>query len=132
MQKIKNLFKNANKTPDVLLAVFVVFLASFGVLMIYCASSYSAKILYGDSFFFVKKQAVGLVLGVAGLIFFSFVDYHIFNKFKIVFLIVGFALLGAVLIPGIGRATLGARRWINLGPISFQASEVAKFCFVFL
>ena len=128
--KIKNLFKN-KKTPDILLAVCTVFLAGFGVLMIYCASSYSAKILYGDSFFFVKKQVIGLVLGVLGLVFFSFVDYHIFNRFSILFMILGLVLLGVVLIPGIGRASYGARRWISIGPLSFQASEVAKFCFVF-
>lgn len=128
--KIKNFFKNKS-LAGFSLAVVVCALAGFGIVMIYSASSYSAAIQHGDAFFFVKKQAVGFVLGVICLVLFSFVDYHIFGKFSLIFMIIGLVLLGVVLIPGIGRASFGARRWVSLGPLSFQASEVAKFCFVF-
>ena len=98
--------------------------------MIYSASSYNAERTYSDAFFFVKKQLLGLGLGALAMLLISKLDYHKLFGFRYLALIVGFLLLGLVFIPGIGVESYGAKRWINLGFFSFQASEIAKFCFI--
>ena len=98
--------------------------------MVYSASSYSASINYNDAFYFVKKQAIGVVLGLVAMLLLSNFDYKKLSKFKIASLILGFVLLLLVFIPGIGIESYGAKRWIGFGFFSFQASEVAKFCFI--
>ena len=108
----------------------VLMLACFGVLMVYSASYYSAGIAYGNSFFFAGKQLGGLALGVCALIGCYFVNHKALCKLKIPALVVGFVFLLMVFIPGIGIESYGAKRWIGFGTFSFQASEIAKFCFV--
>lgn len=129
--KVSIFYIGKKSSGDFLLGFLVVALAVFGVFMIYSASCYSAQITYGDKFYFVKKQIIGVVLGVIGLIVFSNINFNIFNKFKFLFLIIGAGLLVAVLIPGISISTYGARRWISIAGLSFQPSEISKFCFVF-
>ena len=116
---------------DYILLACVLFLVGFGLLMIYSASSYSAKRNYGDSFFFVKKQAFGAVLGLCSMIAISFFDFRKINKWIVYsFFALGFVLLLLVFVPGIGVSSYGARRWLNLGIVSIQSSEIAKFSFI--
>ena len=115
---------------DFLLLFCVLLLVSFGILMVYSASYYSANLQYGDSHFFMKKQIVGVVLGLAGMIFMYFFDYKKLEKIKWVALIISAVLLALVFIPGLGVKVYGARRWINLGFFTLQPSEIAKFGFV--
>jgi len=105
-------------------------LAILGIVFIYSASCYNAERLYGDSMFFVKKQIIGVVIGIVVMIFCYFLDYRILKKFSIPALIVGLAVLLIVFVPGVGIESYGAKRWIGFGGFSFQASEVAKFCFI--
>ena len=102
----------------------------FGMVMIYSASCYSAEIRYGDSFYFVKKQILGFLLGVVGFGFAFMWDYHKFYKIRWWIIGVSVLLLVLVFVPGIGIAGNGARRWIGVGGFSLQSSEVAKFGFV--
>lgn len=113
-----------------MLLILVLALSLFGLLAIYSASSYMAEVNYGDAFFFVKKQAVGLVLGIIALIFFVHFDYHKLYKLRWYVLGVSILLLLLVFIPGIGKSNYGANRWIGIGGFSIQSSEVAKFGFV--
>ncbi len=108
----------------------VVFLSLFGILMVYSASNYSASQTYNDAFFFVKKQVIGVVLGIISMLILSRMDYHKLQKYRYFALIIGFVLLLLVFVPGIGIESYGAKRWIGFGFFSFQASEVAKFCFI--
>ena len=105
-------------------------LSLFGLLMIYSASSYMADINYGDKFFFVKKQLIGLIIGVVAMIFLSKFDYHKLFKLRWYVLGVSILMLLLVFIPGIGRSNYGANRWISIAGFSIQSSEVAKFGFV--
>ncbi len=105
-------------------------LVVLGVLMIYSASSYSALKTYGNSMFFAEKQIIGAVLGFLALVFCYFTDYKILKRFKYITLAVGFLFLALVFIPGVGIENYGARRWVGFGFFSFQASEIAKFCFI--
>jgi cell division protein FtsW len=116
--------------PDWTLLLLVAVLISFGVIMVASASIDYAARSYGDPWFFVKRHLVFLALAASGCLMVYSVPVVLWNRFSIVLLLVGVALLAAVLIPGIGKSVNGARRWFSLGPISVQASEVAKFCFI--
>ena len=115
---------------DIKLAITTVILVIFGVIMVYSASMYSAQYNYGNKYFFMYKQILGGVLGIAAMILLSFVDYHVLEKLKYPILGVSFALLILVFVPGIGIESYGAKRWINFPFFSMQASEVAKFGFI--
>ncbi|MBP3345086.1 MAG: FtsW/RodA/SpoVE family cell cycle protein, partial [Clostridia bacterium] len=123
--------RKLNCNVDMLIIFFlVVALASFGCLMVYSASFYSAKHHYGNGEFFLYKQILGAVMGVAGMVFFTFFDYHRLAKLK--WWIVGatFVLLALVFIPGLGMESYGAKRWVSILGFSIQPSEIAKFALV--
>ena len=108
----------------------VLLLAVFGIIMVYSASCYNAEVNFGNPFYYMTKQIVGVVLGFAGMCLCYFVDYHKFQKWKNIILIVSFVLLAVVFIPGIGTSNNGATRWIRLPGFTIQPSEIAKFGFV--
>lgn len=127
MNKILNFFGGKRSFFVFFLTVF---LCLFGVLMVYSASSYTAEQNYGSSTYFMTKQLIGFFIGLSVMLALVFVDYHLLSKFYIFALILGIGLLVVVLIPGVGVSNYGARRWIGFGSFSFQASEIAKFCFI--
>ncbi len=110
--------------------LLVIGLAGFGCLMVYSASYYSAQYHYGNQYFFLFKQIMGVVLGIFAMIFFSLVDYHILKKYKNLIIIVAIVFLVLVFVPGLGVESYGAKRWISLLGISIQPSEIAKFALV--
>lgn len=112
----------------VLLLVYA--LVIFGIIMVYSASSFSAKVYYNDSFYFLKKQILGAVFGTVAMVVTYFIDYNIYAKFKWWLVCIAYVVLIAVFIPGIGVSNYGARRWIGLPGFTIQASEIAKFCFI--
>ena len=114
----------------VALPILVVLVAAFGVLMVYSASYYAAEKQFDDAFYFMKKQLVGFILGVVAMLAAGFFPYRSLKKLKWPALIVSLALLAAVFIPGLGVENYGATRWIGLGPITIQPSEIAKFGFI--
>ena len=114
----------------VALPILVVLVAAFGVLMVYSASYYAAEKQFGDVFYFMKKQFVGFILGVVAMLAAGFFPYRSLKKLKWPALIVSLALLAAVFIPGLGVENYGATRWIGLGSITIQPSEIAKFGFI--
>ena len=123
--KIKSL-KNS-----VIIIVCTIILALFGCVMVYSASKYSATQQYGNEFFYLKKQIMGVAIGLVGLIICSFVNHKIYKKFYWIFYFIGLVFLILVFIPGLGRTSYGATRWIGFGGFTMQPSEVAKFCLVF-
>lgn len=104
-----------------------ILLTFIGLFFIFDASSVSAFRNVGDSFYFLKLQGVWMVIAISAMVFFSFFDYHKLYYLAFPALVVTIILLIAVLIPGIGASVLGARRWINLGIVTLQPSELAKF-----
>ncbi len=106
-------------------------LAVFGCVMVYSASKYSALVNYGDQFFYLKKQIIGVVIGFAGLTITSFINHRVYKKFYWVFYFVGLIMLALVFVPGLSRTSYGATRWIGVGSFTIQPSEIAKFCLVF-
>lgn len=115
---------------QIAIPVLVVALSAFGVLMVYSASFYAAETVYGDKFYFMKKQLVGFIIGIGAMAAASLFPYRKLLKLKWPALIIPLVLLAAVFIPGVGRESYGATRWIGLGPITIQPSEIAKYGFV--
>ena len=114
----------------ILIFTLVVLLASFGCVMVYSASFYSANHHYGNGQFFLYKQLLGIVMGIAGMLFFTFIDYHLLAKYK--WWIVGgsVVMLALVFVPGLGMESYGAKRWVSILGFSIQPSEIAKFALV--
>lgn len=108
----------------------VFLLIMLGMVFIYSASSYSAQIKYDDSFYFVKKQLVGFLMGIAVMLFCINFNYANFVKLRWWVVAISIVLLLLVFVPGLGKNNLGANRWITIGGFSLQSSEVAKFGFV--
>ena len=114
---------------DYSLLAVIILLTCFGLVMLYSTSSYMAELNYGDDMYYFKKQAAisfGCIIIALGI---SQIDYHILTKFTGV--LYGLAAILMVLVKTpLGRTANGARRWLNLGPLSFQPSEVAKIAVI--
>lgn len=115
---------------DFLLLIAVCALAIFGTVFIYSASNYSAESTYGDAFYFVKKQLIGIALGVVAMTATGLYNYNNLKKFNIPVCIIAVITLVLVFIPGIGVENYGAKRWIGFGGLTIQPSEIAKFSLI--
>ncbi|MBR2442552.1 MAG: putative lipid II flippase FtsW [Clostridia bacterium] len=124
--------KRSKSKGDISILILTFVLAAFGVVAIYSASRYVAKTQYGDEWYFVKKQLIGLFLGTLSMLFCARVDYTKLKGGKIrwVCLILPIVLLALVFVPGLGKTNYGATRWIGIGGITLQPSELAKYGFV--
>ncbi len=117
---------------DIYILLVTALLAGFGVVAIYSASGYVAQKQYGDEWYFVKKQLIGFVLGLVAMFFCATFDYQKLKgkKARWIALIVPIILLALVFVPGIGKTNYGATRWIGIGSVTLQPSELAKYGFV--
>jgi cell division protein FtsW len=99
-------------------------LVAFGLVMVYSATSASATLANGDPAYFLKRQAGYALLGVVLMVVASRLDYRLLRRFAPALVVTSLVLLLGVLVTG--QAVNGARRWLNVGPIVFQPSELAK------
>lgn len=113
---------------DVLLVCMVLFLVVFGLAVLYSTGSYNGSVRFGDAFYYMKKQFFAAALGMLVMYLISCMDYHIFEKYAIAAYLISLALSTLVLFAG--NAYNGSRRWISLGPLSFQPSEFAKLAVI--
>lgn len=100
---------------------------SLGLVMVASASITFADHTYGDTWFFVKRHLIYLMLGLSAGFCVLLIPTKLWQRYSSYILIFALVLLALVLVPGIGRRVNGAQRWIALGPITVQASEIAKF-----
>ena len=115
---------------DYTLAIVAILLSLSGLVFIYSASCYSAKVQTGDAFRYVKTQAAALAIGALLSVLVSNVKSSTLKKLSPFLYLVGLALLGMVFLPVIGVESYGAKRWLNLGFFTIQPSEYAKFFMV--
>lgn len=113
---------------DVLLVCMVLFLVVFGLAVLYSTGSYNGSVRFGDAFCYMKKQFFAAALGMLAMYLISCMDYHIFEKYAIAAYLISLALSTLVLFAG--NAYNGSRRWLSLGPLSFQPSEFAKLAVI--
>lgn len=115
---------------DQILILVVLALVGFGLVVVFSASSLISQELYRSTTAIFTRQFLSTVLGLIALLAVMRIDYHIYNRPLFAYGLLAFTLTLLVLvllIPGIN----GARRWISLGPVNFQPSELAKLTVVF-
>lgn len=95
-----------------------------GLVILYSTSSYNGEIKFGDTCYYLKKQAFATLLGIAGMWVIANIDYHVWRRGAVAGYILSVLLGVAVLL--IGDEYNGSKRWLSLGPFSFQPSEFAK------
>ena len=126
----KKSWKKPKRRPqamDYSILFLVLFLVGFGLVILYSTSSYKASLLYNDTTYWVKKQALFAAMGICGMLFIATRDYHIWQKkWWFAWVIYG-GVIGLLLLTfAIGAASHGSQRWISIGPFSLQPSELAK------
>ena len=116
-------------------SAYILFLAVLGLLvigivMLFSTSAY-ARDSHGDVYFFIKRQAIWVGIGLLACIFAALVNYHFWQKTWWLWFAVALAALAVCYIPHIGMRINGSRRWVGYGPITFQPSELAKIATIF-
>ncbi len=123
---------------DMPLLIFILVLLAIGLVMLFSASYANSYYLQGNSYYYISRQAVFAVFGVAAMLLISTFDYHSFHKLAIVIFGVSLFLLVFLLIcryahiESIANWEGDATRWLNFGIVSFQPSEIAKFALIVL
>lgn len=125
-KKLKRKIKMGNIDYGIFYTVLL--LVAIGTVMVYSASSYYAMYEKKDSMFFLKKQLIWVAVGITSMLFMMGYDYRKLKRFT-PWLIIGCVPL--LLIVFLFPDTNGAQRWIKVGPLSFQPSDLAKYAVVF-
>ena len=112
------------KKYDYTLLAALFLLVIMGLVILYSTSAYNGEVKFHDSFYYLKKQAFATLLGIAGMFVASNMDYHIWKHLAVLGYFTAILLSIAVLF--IGDEYNGSKRWLSLGPFSFQPSEFAK------
>ena len=115
---------------SVLLTIITMVLVFLGLIMILSSSMVSSLTSNGSSFFFLKKQLMWVVIGLAGFVVFMRLDYRKFRGMGYLLVPLVLLLLAAVLVPGVGTTVGGSSRWLGFGPLTFQPSEFAKLALI--
>ena len=117
--------------PDYILIFIVIGLIIFGLVSLASASVVISQENFGQSYYFLKHQIFyGLLIGIALWLICQRIYYRHWMKLALPLLIFTIVLLFLVFAPEIGYQYGGARRWIVLGPISIQPTEIAKLTFI--
>ena len=101
-------------------------LAAFGLIMLLSASTPTADVKFGKSYYFFMHQFAYVAAGAVIMMVLSYIDYRKYKPYARLFMIICLVLLALVFFPGIGVMHNGSRRWINLGVTEIQPSEFAK------
>jgi cell division protein FtsW len=112
------------------LFVAVLGVLAIGVVMLFSTSAF-ARDSHGDAYFFLKRQSVWLGIGLVICIATALIDYHLWQRTWWLWLAIALVTLALCFVPHLGMRINGSRRWIGLGPVTFQPSEIAKVAAVF-
>lgn len=116
--------------PDLMIFIAVLALLSIGIVMVFSASSVMAYHELGDPYYYLKRQSMWAVIGLAALVICMNIDYHVWAKLAGPLMILSVVALVLVLVPGVGVLISGSRRWLGVGPVRVQPSEFAKLSVV--
>ncbi len=104
----------------------VVFFLLIGLIVLFSATGIMGQQRYGTEFYFVTRQAMAALIGIALMLIVSKVRYQFWERMAKPLLAIQLLLIGATLFSGLGHHAGGASRWLRLGPFTFQPSELAK------
>ncbi|MBQ3546848.1 MAG: putative lipid II flippase FtsW [Clostridia bacterium] len=117
---------------DITFLSLVLILLTIGLVMLFSASYAFSYENYGNSYKFISRQAIFAVLGVAIMLVVSTVNYHVYRKFAWIFYIAVMGVLVFLLAMPPMLEGMDVKRWLVIGPINFQPSELAKFALILL
>lgn len=117
---------------DYVLLISVALLLAIGTVVVFSASANTALRTYGTPYHFMERQLIWSLLGVFVMIVASRIDYWRYDKLIFPLFVISILLLIAVLIPGVGVSILGARRWLGVGSLQIQPSELSKIAVIFM
>jgi len=130
MSSRSGIFRKRGKRPDYLIVICIAVLVLFGLAMLASASSNLGKTKFGDSYYYLKHQMIyGFSVGLVGFFIGAKIFYRRYRPFALFFLLGTIVLLLLVFTP-LGVETNGATRWLAIGPLTFQPSELLKITFV--
>lgn len=122
--------------PDYGLVIVVGLLLLMGLVIIFAVSPAlvqreGAENLFGGDYHYLFRQLLAVGLGILAFIMMTVVPVTFWEKIQPVLVVGALSLSAIILIPGIGQEINGARRWINIGPMSIQPAEILKFALIF-
>ena len=134
-RKVKNSWEwltgDSKKKPDYMLAILLFAIIVFGLIVVSSVSVVVSYDTYGDSHQFLKDQLISVAIGLVAFTVVSKINYKFWQKNAFLSLVITLVLLFLIFVPGLGFEHGGARRWINIGPLFFQPSEIVKITFLF-
>lgn len=113
---------------DISLLIVVLALVVIGLIILYSASAYNGQNKFGDSYYYLKKQFFATSIGLLFMYILAQIDYHLWNRFAVIGYFISLLLSVAVIF--VGDEYNGSKRWLSLGPISFQPSEFSKVAMI--
>lgn len=122
--QFKRLTASEHGRYDALFVLSVMLLAIYGTMMVFSAGYAYADFRYGDGLYFVKRQTAWLIFGTIAMLTVSRIDVSLIKKHTVKAYLITLGLLVLTLL--IGFVGNGAQRWISIGPITIQPSEIAK------
>lgn len=121
---------NPQRRPDLALLGATLGLVIIGMIMILSSSSYIGYANYADSYYFIKRHSLYLLGGLIAMGIGWVLPYQRYQKWLLPIFVGSMLLVLLTLIPGIGVKTLGASRWLQVGPITVQPVEIMKFAII--
>lgn len=122
--------KEQKRRMDGTLLILVLLLVVCGLIFLYSTSAYNGRVKFHDPAYYFKKQLFATSLGMMGMYLVSCMDYHIITRMAPFLYVVSMGLSLAVLL--FGDEYNGSKRWLSIGPLSFQPSEFAKVAVILL
>lgn len=113
-----------SKKYDYTLLITLFLLMITGLVLLYSTSAYNGEVKFQDTFYYLKKQVFAVLVGILGMYLVANTDYHWMEKMAVPAYL--FSILLSVAVLFIGDEYNGSKRWLSLGPFSFQPSEFAK------
>ncbi len=115
---------------DYTLLLLIIFILAFGLVMLYSTSAYAASLRQGNSIYYLKRQLQAVCLGFVGMFFTTKIDYRRWSAFVIPFYLISFIL--CAIVNFVGVTINQSSRWLRIGPIQFQPSELAKIAVILM
>lgn len=125
---MKKLILGSKKKTDYILVLLVVSVMIWGLVLLYSTSEYNGRVRFHDSAYYFKKQLFASALGMVAMYMISCMDYHFLLRLAPLCYMT--SLILSTLVLFIGDEINGSKRWLSLGPFSFQPAEFAKMAVI--
>jgi cell division protein FtsW len=116
--------------PDRQLFIVTLAMCLMGAVMVFSASAVTAREIYGNAYVFLIRQLVCIALGIGGMFWLMNTDYRMLRQARVIFPALGLAVILLIAVFFLDR-THATHRWIRVGPMSLQPSELAKLVVIF-